>query len=124
MITVREAMKRDVAVMVVPGATSVKSCKGSNLLLRDGCAPVLDVGDVLMALGLDTRRQVGTIDMRLAPTADEQIVLNALAHEPRTIDELALFTNMKVVNVAMLLGRLEAKEWVAHVDGWWEALLR
>jgi DNA processing protein len=124
MITVREAMKRDVAVMVVPGATSVKSCKGTNLLLRDGCAPVLDVGDVLMALGLDTRRQVGMLDTRIAPTADEQIVLSALTNEPRTLDELALLTNMKVVNVAMLLGRLEAKEWVTHVDGWWEALLR
>lgn len=124
MITVREAMKRDVAVMVVPGATKVKSCEGTNMLLRDGCAPVLDVGDVLLALGLDTRRQLGTIDTRIAPSTDEQIVLNALANEPRTIDELALLTNVGVVNMAVLLGRLEAKEWVAHVDGWWEALLR
>ncbi len=124
MITVREAMKRDVTVMAVPGTTKVPSCEGTNLLLRDGCAPVLDVGDVLVALGLDTRREHGCVDAREAPSADEQAVLAALGNEPRSIDEVALLANLAVVDAAVLLGRLEAKDWVAHVDGWWEALLR
>jgi len=27
------------------------------------------------------------------------------------------------VNVAVILGRLEAKGWVANTNGWWEALV-
>lgn len=124
MITVREAMKRDITVMAVPGAVKVPSCEGTNMLLRDGCAPVLDVSDVLMALGLDTRRQVGTVETRDAPSQSEQALLEAMGHTPRTVDELALLANSRVVDMAVVLGRLEAKEWVSHVDGWWEALLR
>ncbi len=124
MITVREAMKRDITVMAVPGAVKVPSCEGTNMLLRDGCAPVLDVSDVLVALGLDTRRHAGVVDTREPPTATEQLVLEAMGNAPCTIDELSLRTNQRVVDVAVLLGRLEAKDWVGHVDGWWEALLR
>jgi DNA processing protein len=123
MITVREAMKRDITVMAVPGAPNVSSCEGTNLLLRDGCAPVLDVDDVFVALGLDTRRENRAIETRQMPTADERAVLEVLAGVPRSIDEVALLAGCSVVNMAVLLGRLEAKEWVSHVDGWWEALL-
>lgn len=123
MSTVREAMKRDITVMAVPGAPNVASCEGTNLLLRDGCAPVLDVEDVFVALGLDTRRENRVMDTRVLPTADEREVLTALAKVPRSIDEIAVLAGRTVVDTAVLLGRLEANEWVSHVDGWWEALL-
>ncbi|MEY3805966.1 MAG: processing protein DprA, partial [Actinomycetota bacterium] len=55
MITVREAMKRDVTVMAVPGSPQLRQSEGTTALLRDGCAPVGDVTDILVALGLDTR---------------------------------------------------------------------
>jgi predicted Rossmann fold nucleotide-binding protein DprA/Smf involved in DNA uptake len=58
------------------------------------------------------------------PTAEERAVLEVLARVPRSIDEVALLAGQNVVDMAVLLGRLEAKEWVSHVDGWWEALLQ
>src|SRR5204863_1482946 len=57
LITAREAMDRDITVMAVPGSLSSRASEGVNELLRlPHVAPVLDADDVLLALGLDTRR--------------------------------------------------------------------
>lgn len=123
MITVREAMARDVTVMAVPGSPNLPSSEGTNGLLRDGCAPVTDVQDVLVALGLDSRRTDGWCDPREAPSASEERLLLHLGREPRSLDAMALSMSMPVVETALMLGRLEAKGWVAHTNGWWEALI-
>jgi DNA processing protein len=123
MITVREAMKRDVTVMAVPGSPDVRQSEGTTALLRDGCAPVGDVADILVALGLDTRRRQGWCDTREIPTNEEKYILQAMGSTPRSMDELALTVALPVIDVAIMLGRLEAKQWVSHTDGWWEALL-
>lgn len=123
MITVREAMKRDVTVMAVPGSPELRQYEGTTALLRDGCAPVGDVADIFVALGLDTRRQQHWCDTRALPTHEEQNILNLLGRRIRSIDEIALLGSMSVIEVAVLLGRLQEKNWVAHTDGWWEALI-
>jgi DNA processing protein len=123
MITVREAMKRDVTVMAVPGSPEVRQSEGTTALLRDGCAPVGDVTDILVALGLDTRRRNQWCDTRELPTREERCILDAMGSVPRSIDELALTVALPVIEVAIMLGRLEATQWVSHTDGWWEALL-
>jgi DNA processing protein len=123
MITVREAMARDVTVMAVPGSPNLPTCEGTNGLLRDGCAPVTDVSDVMVALGLDTRRASQWHDARDAPTEDEAVVLRTFDKEPKSMDEVALMASMSVVETALRLGRLEAKGWVVHTNGWWEALI-
>ena len=51
-MTVEQALRRDVQVMAVPGSVRNKAACGTNQLLVDGCAPVRDVTDVLVALGL------------------------------------------------------------------------
>ena len=122
MITVREAAKRDVTVLAVPGSPGARSSEGTNELLRDGCGPVTSVDDVLVALGLDTRNSDGWCDTRRQPAADERCVLDAMGRGPRTVDEVAISASMSVVRAAVLLGRLEASGWVAQSEGWWEAL--
>lgn len=123
MITVREAMKRDVAVMAVPGSPEVRQSEGTTALLRDGCAPVGDVTDILVALGLDTRRRHSWCDTREMPTWEEKRILDVMGSVPRSIDELSLTLALPAIDVAIMLGRLEVKQWVSHTDGWWEALL-
>lgn len=124
MITVREAMKRDVTVMAVPGSPGNVASEGTNELIRDGCAPVTCVEDVLIALGLDNRRTSGWCDTRAPVEGEEAALLGAFGGAPRTIDELSLSSALSVVRTAVLLGRLEEKGWVAHSGGWWEALTR
>lgn len=123
MSTVREAMKRDIAVMAVPGSPGVASCEGTNNLLRDGCAPVVDANDVLIALGLDTRRHGHSCDGRREPIGDERRILELIGRTPRTLDEVALLSGYTIIDTAVALGRLEATGWVEFRDGWWDALV-
>lgn len=123
MSTVREAMKRDVAVMAVPGSPGLRQSEGTNDLLRDGCAPVTNVEDVLIALGLDTRHAQSWCDPREALSSDEAEFLHAMGRGPCSVDELSMRTGGSLITTAVLLGRLEGKGWVANTDGWWEALV-
>jgi DNA processing protein len=128
MITVREAATRGVTVMAVPGSPSSPVSDGTNALLRDGCAPVTDVEDVLVALslqsgGLPAGLPLRSVDTRRRPDADEQILLAAFAGLPRTCEELVLATGRSRFDTGVALGRLEADGWVSHDNGWWEALL-
>lgn len=124
MITVNEAIRRDIPVMAVPGSPMVGASAGTNELLRDGCAPVTGVDDVLVALGLDHRRCAVAVDSRPLPAPGDARVLASLAGVPRTADEIALSEGLPVVEVAAVLARLESDGWVADTDGWWEALTR
>ena len=123
MSTVREAMKRDVAVMAVPGSPGLRQSEGTNDLLRDGCAPVTSVEDVLLALNLDHRHAHQWCDTREVLLTDEAALLHVMGRGPRSMEEIAMLTTKSVVTTAVLLGRLQAKGWVANTDGWWEALV-
>ena len=60
---------------------------------------------------------------RPALQVDERQVMTVLGRVPRSLDEISLGASLSVVNVAVILGRLEAKGWVANTNGWWEALV-
>lgn len=123
MITVEEAQKRDITVMAVPGSPRNTSSAGTNLLLQQGCAPVVDVQDVLVALGLDSRgRHPRVFDVRRHPNAHDVAVLNAMCGEALTLDQVLMRTHGDLVATALALGRLESDGWVVNNSGWWEVL--
>ena len=123
MITVEEAQKRDITVMAVPGSPRNNSSAGTNLLLQQGCAPVVSVDDVLIALGLDTRDSHPPVfDERDPLSPQDEALLKSMAGDALTLDQLVLRTRRDVVDVAYSLGRLEARGWVVNNGGWWEVL--
>jgi len=123
MITVEEAQRRDVTVMAVPGSPRITSAAGTNLLLQQGCAPVVEVADVLVALGLDNRRSFPNMfDPRRTPSDRDRTVLEAFGREALTLDQLMVRTRGELVSTAIALGRLEADNWVVNNAGWWEAV--
>ncbi len=120
LITVNEARERGVLVMAVPGALRNRAAEGTNALVRDGCPVVLDVQDVLVGLGLDSRRAGGVAyDPRPRPSTTDAELLAVLS-EPRTLDQLMLLGDQTLVEVAMSLARLESNGWVQQVNGWFE----
>jgi DNA processing protein len=120
LITVEAARERDVTVMAVPGALRNRAAEGANALVREGCPIVMDAGDVLIALGLDSRR-TGSVayDPRPRPSRADQLVLDVCT-EPVTLDHLILLTDNTLVQCAMAVARLEADGWINQIEGWFE----
>jgi DNA processing protein len=124
LITAQAAIERSVEVMAVPGSVRNRAAAGTNQLLRDGAAPVTDADDVLVALGLDTRRAgSATYDPRPLPRGVEAEVLALCRADPRTLDDVVVGLGTTVADAAMALARLERTGWVRECGGWFEPVV-
>jgi DNA processing protein len=121
LITAREALDRDRPVMAVPGAVRSRAADGTNALLADGAAPVRDAGDVLVALGLDSRASTRT---RPVPPADpvQRAVVDALGWQPATLDHLVERSGVAAGAAAVALTALEQAGRVCRRGLWWERI--
>jgi DNA processing protein len=121
LITVEAARARQITVLVVPGSAANRSSEGTNALARDGCGIALDADDVLVALGLDTRR-AGTLafDPRPHPCGLDSDLLELIGADAVELDTLVRSTQRTLGDVALALGRLEASGWVQQTCGWFE----
>jgi len=125
MLTVAEAIRRNIEVFAVPGSPRVASAGGTNLLIQQGCGPVTRVDDLFAALALDHRREArSNYETRVPPDAHDQEVLLACTDGAVTLDHLVLLLKRPLHDIAVSLGRLEALGWVVDTNGWWEALMR
>jgi DNA processing protein len=125
MYTVTEALRRDRAVMAVPGPITAPSSSGTNKLLAEGAPPVLGVDDVLVALGLEAQRPADTADRRPSPSAHDQRVLDACGWEPATVDQLAIRTGLGLGELLRSVQALVATGWIADDNsGWLRRLVR
>lgn len=123
LITVNEAIERNVPLMAVPGGVHNRAATGTNQLIRDGAGVVVDVTDVLVALAMDHRRSSAwPTDPRPRPRGADLDVYETCAGEPRTIDGLALACSLSLVDTAMSVARLEHSGWIQQSDGWFEAV--
>lgn len=130
MITVDEALKRDVPVMAVPGPVDLPVSAGTNQLLRDGALVMAEIHDVLATLGLQTIVPI-IRDRRPEPDGRDREVL-AIFHDagPLTFDMIVgRLTSNRVAphgttmtECALSLGRLEAQGWIVAESGWFEML--
>ncbi len=121
MITVDEALKRDVQVMAVPGSPRSRAAAGTNQLLVDGAAPVTGIDDILVALGLEHESpDRGPIDVDLDPASDEAQVVEWCARAPATLDDLVNLSGLPIAAVAMAVARLERDSLIVVTNGWCE----
>ena len=130
MITVDEALKRDVPVMAVPGPVDLPVSAGTNQLLRDGALVMAETLDVLVALGLCAVERA-IEDHRPPPDErDREVLATFHGVGPLTLDMILdrLRSNSKVgigvtmAECALSLGRLEAQGWIVADGGWFEML--
>lgn len=124
LVTARHAADQGVDVFAVPGPITSPTSAGTNALLRDGAAPLLEVADVLRALDWPrvprcAREGAGSP----APSRDAEAVLEALAHEPATTDALSRRLGRATSALAAPLVELElAGRIAADRDGRWRRL--
>ncbi|MGQ0617499.1 MAG: DNA-processing protein DprA [Acidimicrobiia bacterium] len=124
MHTVTEATRRSRTVLAVPGPVSSSASEGTNRLIGEGAVPACDAGDVLVAIGLSAalRRPAG--ESRPAPDVEGGTVLDAMAWQPCSLDQIAVRTGLPLVGLSGVLARLEADGWVAVRGGWYERVTR
>jgi DNA processing protein len=118
--TAREALERSIEVMAVPGSVHNRAAAGTNQLIRDGATPVTSADDVLLALGLDHRRDGLVYDPRPLPRGDEARVLDRCRADPCTLDDIVAELDLSINQAAMTLARLERSGWVREAGGWFE----
>lgn len=109
LLTVDEAIRRDRQVMAVPGSLRNPAAAGTNILIADGCAPVLAVSDVLTALGLSRAERGERRDPIQAPIAGSTVaacVLSSCDDGPASIDELASRSGLSVGEVLAAVSEL------------------
>jgi DNA processing protein len=124
LITAQAAIERSIDVMAVPGSVRNRAAAGTNQLIRDGAAPVTCADDVLVALGLDTRRATSTpYDPRPLPRGVEAEVLDRCRRDPCTLDEIVVDVGLPIAEAAMALAHLERAGWVRQAGGWFEPVL-
>lgn len=121
LLTVDAAAKRGVPVMAVPGSVRSRAAAGVNQLLADGCPPVRDALDVLVALGLseaaphERRRRA-----RHPDDPDDAEVLEVFGGDALTLDQVVAATGRPLPEVALVVGRLEQGGWLDRSGGWFE----
>lgn len=123
LLTVEEALRRDRPVMVVPGSVRSPATAGTHQLLADGCHPVRDASDVLVALGLTAADRAGRHERRPSPDEVGRAVLEAFAWEPATLEHLVVRTGLAIPELAVALERLLTDGWVAGDRGWYERVV-
>ena len=127
--TVDAADERGRTVMAVPGSVRSPASEYTNGLLADGCPPVRDVTDVLVALGLSSATAASAAagagstaagDPRPTPVPDEADVLEVLGWEPASLEQVVLRSGRSPAEITLALVHLERDGWVESRHGWWE----
>jgi DNA processing protein len=117
--TVEAANDRGRRILAVPGPITSPASAGTNRLLLEGCGPVTEVDDVLVALGLDVT-VAPTLDFRRRPEGDDAVVLAAVTWTPTNLDQIIARTGLRPGRVAVALAHLEEAGWLLASGGWWE----
>ncbi len=122
--TAVEATRRGRVVMALPGPVTSAASDGTNQLLVDGCAPVRDATDVLVALGRDAVPRRRAAETRRPPSAQGAAVLDHIAWQAAPIEQLLLATGLDLGALALRLDELEADGWISQRAGWVERVGR
>ncbi len=107
MHTVREAERRGIPVLAVPGPVGSAGSIGTNQLISEGCAPCRDAEDVLVALGLAHRRVAGASDPK--PLGDVELeVLDQIGWSPVSFERLIERSGLPLGTAALAVAALGA----------------
>jgi DNA processing protein len=122
MYTASAAAARGIPVGAVPGSIRSPTSEGTNSLVADGCFPVRDVADILVALAL--RGVILHTPPRTSRPAEydgaDRVLFDALSSDPVSLDHLARATGLDVPALCGGLERLAIAGVARDVGGWWE----
>ncbi len=121
LITARLASEAGREVFAIPGSIHSPQAKGCHALLRQGAKLVESAEDILEELRGGAPRQP-TLPLDCGPEAGERAapadpLLQALGHEPVSLDELLARTGYPVAELSARLLNLELEGCVVRLPG-------
>lgn len=122
LITARLALEQNREVFAVPGNISSKLSEGSNALIRDSAAKLVqNADDILHELQIHRDRQgdgTGETEVpKVNLTNDEEVVYKYVGNEPVLIDTMAQKGGLKTSVLLPLLLNLELKGLIRKLPG-------
>jgi DNA processing protein len=115
LITARAAADAGREVFAVPGSIHSPLSRGCHALIRQGAKPVESAADILEEL--QPERGAPTPSSALASAGTTDPVLDALGHDPVTLDALSARTGMSTHALTARLLELELADQVARLPG-------
>jgi len=122
LLTADDANALGRTVLAVPGSVRSDASSGTNDLIADGIGVCRGTDDVLVALGISPGIRRASVDHRPAPDASGRLLLDALAWQPATLDQLLLRSSLDLGPLSLVLDRLIDDGWVVERGGWYEQI--
>ena len=123
LFTAEEAAQRSLPVFAVPGPIRSPASQGTNRLLAEGCLPMCDINDLLVALGIPiSGSSGGAANAAMSGVLDpkKQALLDALGWQPAGLDQLTSRTGLSLSDVAYHIEELQAQDLVVRRGLWYE----
>ena len=111
--TARRALEQNRDVFAVPGSIHSPLTKGCHWLIKEGAKLVENAGDILSELGWPAQPANDCIDER----ASRDAVLDAMAFDPVSLEQLAERTGFAMPELAARITRLELQSRIAALPG-------
>lgn len=115
LITANFAVEQGKEVFAVPGNITSALSKGTNMLIKDGAIPFLEISDILE----DIPQFVTLRKDRPSPmlSQEEESVLEVLQNDTETLDKIAEKTGIDFLKLISILAQMEIKGLVKKVAG-------
>ncbi len=120
--TAAQAMDRDKTVFAVPGPIRSPASAGCNRLLADGCLPLCEVADVLVAVDLAQPTVERQAVVRV--TTVQGSILDAIGWAPVSLEEIARAVDLSFDQVALTIEQLASLDLVGWRGRWIERTAR
>jgi len=121
LFTAEEAAQRGKPVFAVPGPIRSPASYGTNRLLAEGCMPLCDVNDVLVALGIPTSNALNVSESQATELSlEKQKLLEAFGWQPAGLDQLIERSGMSLSDVAVYLEELQSSGHIIRRGLWYE----
>lgn len=120
LITARLATEQGREVFSVPGRIDAVTSHGTNVLIKNGAKPVLDVEDILEEFGTQIHADATQInaDVKISGLNNiEEKLFQSLTSEPNSVDEIVDTTDLAINEVWTNLVSLELKGLVKRLPG-------
>jgi DNA processing protein len=139
--TAEAAARRSIPVCAVPGSVRSRASDGTNALLVDGCTPVRDATDVLVAVSLahvgpqPAALEAGPSEAAVGPvgssrrraqspepvtmTTDQRSVWESVDDVPTAFETILIRTDLSIGDAAEACGQLVDQGMLVSGAGWW-----